>query len=241
MLMCRNRVWPAVVALSGLLLASLVFTPWASAYRGNALLTGFLNTSSGALFPPCPFIAYLLMGALLGIGAARATGGRRNVVVGLIAMTAVAWLMSQTPFIDRWWHSLGAWDNIQLLPNLFERVYKLGVIILVLCAIERAVTITGSVLRPAIAGLDYLSRNAFLIYFVHLSLIYGFCGIHLMWRWHRKSTWDQYAWRLATLYAGTVLVCWAFARIQQAIADLRERAAAAEAEAPMLAAVAEPA
>lgn len=232
MMVCRSRVGLAAAMVGVLLITSLALTPWATAYRGNPIITGWLNSSTGSMFTPFPFAAYLLLGAMLGIGAARASGGRRVVVGGLVVTTIAGYLLGETRVAIDWWHSLGTWEYMMPLPNLFERMWKLGVIGLVLFGIERAWPTVGRLLAPGMAVLEFFSRHALAAFFVHLSLLYGFLGIHFTHQWHRNSSWPQYAWRLAALYGMTVLLCLLIERVKQAIIATADRTRATQLPVP---------
>jgi uncharacterized membrane protein len=219
---CRTRQVVAAIGVAALGATALAATPWAMGYRGGEIVTGWLNGSNGSMFTPFPWLGYLLLGALLGMAAARPRWGRINLAAGLFALTAVGYVMGETEIAKTWWRSLGHYDHVYPLYNVFERLWKLGLIGLTLCGIEAAWPVVGRVLAPVSGVLEYFSRNALGAYFAHLTLLYGCLGVQFTQVWHKKSDWTQFTWRVALLIGGTVLVCHLLDRAKAAVAAAME-------------------
>jgi len=234
---CRGRNGLAAGTLVGLWLVLLFGTFWAAPYRGGEIVTGLLNNSNGSLFPVFPWCGYLLLGGAMGVLASHPTAGRQRLVIGIAFMTGLGLLLTMTPLGPRLWRPFAeAKFETYIVSNTFERLWKLGAVCLALLAISRAAQWTmlaraGSfAVRPAGAVLNYFSRTALSAYFVHLMLLYGFLGLQFTQMWHRRSTWDQYAWRVGVMYVLTAAVCHAMHKARLAIEGMIRTALAARDE-----------
>jgi uncharacterized membrane protein len=233
---CRGRNGVTVGALLGLWLALLLGTFWAAPYRGGEIVTGLLNNSNGSLFPVFPWCGYLLLGGAMGVLASHPTAGRRRLVIGLALMTGLGLLVAMTPVGPRLWRPFAeAKLETYLVSNTFERLWKLGAVCLALLAIERAtqwaaLARAAFAVRPVGGVLNYFSRTALSAYFVHLSLLYGFLGLQFTQVWHRRSTWDQYAWRVGVMFVLTAAVCHALHKARLAIEGVIRTTLAARGE-----------
>jgi len=220
---CRGRNALAAGLLAGLWVCVLGGTLFTTTYRGDHLWIGLINNSTGAMFPLMPWTGYMLLGGILGVFSSHPTRARLALVFGVGIMTALGAMLALTPVGDALWRSLdGRGLSTYMVSNAFERIWKLGVICLVLMAIERLTTAVGAVpwtrvFRLLGSPLEYFSKMSLSAYFVHLTLLYGFWGIQFTQVWHRKSSWQQYFWRMPVLIGMTALVCYGLHLVRRRI------------------------
>ena len=208
----RGKLAQTAFVLLATATAVLCASPWASRYRGGAVLTELLNSSTGSMFPLFPWLMYPLLGAAMGIAAAHPARGRSRLAAALLLLIAICGALSGTTWGERFWARFPDDDGIFWVRNAFERLWKLGLVCLALVGIEgasmRMERLTWSrIFRPIETLVSYFSSRALSAYFVHLGLIYGFLGLQFTRQWHRQSTWRQYAWRMLLVVAATAAIC----------------------------------
>jgi uncharacterized membrane protein len=164
---------PARFARIALGLSSLVVlaAPLAWGIDWTAVLpmpaAAYLSDATGSLFPFLPWGAYPLLGAALGVGCAACPEGgagfaRRVLLPAGALMSACGLALHQLPValpvpVDFWKTS----------PNLF--LIKAGAVLLVVGAVAHA----SRGLRRLPAPIQALSQESLLVYFVHVSVLYG--------------------------------------------------------------------
>ncbi len=131
------------------------------------VLSAYLSTATGSLFPLFPWAAYILFGAGLGAWFVRhAEGGGRRVdrVFALTGagMFAAGVLLHQVP--------IGPYGEIEfwtVSPNLF--LIKAGSVLVLLSAAVRATAARRALPR----AVTVLSRESLTVYLLHVCILYG--------------------------------------------------------------------
>ena len=237
---CRGKIPLTVGVLLALAAAIVTLTPWASRYRGGEVLTGWLNASNGSMFPLFPWLLYPLLGAVMGIAAGHPQRGRARLLGALAAMFLIGGTLSLSTWGEQFWTRFPADGGIFWVRNAFERLWKLGLLCMVLATLEMLAAPMSHwswtrVFRPVETVANFFSRYALPAYFVHLALIYGFLGLQFTRQWHRQSTWRQYTWRMLLVVIGTAAICHLLHLARRTITDAL-RALTAEPPPPHLAA-----
>jgi len=132
------------------------------------VLAGYLSPSTGSLFPLFPWGAYVLLGAGLGYIYARhdaariASFGNRVLIPGGVALLALAFIGTRTPFAP-----LGPTDFWSTSPSQF--LLRAGAVLLIFGALAH---VSQRISRPPYI-VQALAQESLLIYAVHLCIVYG--------------------------------------------------------------------
>ena len=206
----RAHLWLAASLLTALFLAVLACEPFAEAYAGPSVFGHLLNNKTGSDFPLTPCSAFLLLGAVMGVLAAR-LGSSTKHLFGLWAMVLVfGWSLWQLQLpIERLYNGYPTY----WLPAFGDRMWQLalagmGLLLLERCNWNRATGIL-SLPRKLLAFFGSMSLSA---YVIHLLLLYGvrFGSAHSIQftePLHDRCGWPGYWAMTLVVITATGLLC----------------------------------
>jgi uncharacterized membrane protein len=186
-----KRSWIGRVIMLTLAMTIFAICPMTELYRGNAILTGFINESNQSVFPLIPWLGYLFLGGFLGSVMASPTTGKRGLWSVLIAMLITGILLEYYLPVQRWYPDQA---DTWLLTNMGARIWRLSLLIGVLSLLEFISTPMPIMTRnPIFALFERFSSLALPAYCIHLTLLYGALGIGWPRIYHGRLDWPAYA------------------------------------------------
>jgi uncharacterized membrane protein len=195
-----NQPWVHRAMLLALAVLVFAICPMTELYRGNTILTGFINESNDSVFPLIPWLGYLFLGGFLGSVLADPTTGKRAIWPVLIALLIAGWLLEY--HLPAHWYPARA--DVWLLTNMGARIWRLAIAIGVLALLERLSPIVpGLTKNPLFALFELFSGWALPAYCIHLTLLYGALGNAWPRIYHGRLDWGAYAIYTAGIIAVT--------------------------------------
>ncbi len=185
--------WPKLhrVILLGLAAALFAVCPVTELYRGNSILTGFINESNESVFPLIPWLGYLFLGGFLGSMMANPISGKRRIWPVLLGMLIIGLLLEHFLPVQRWYPARA---DTWLLSNMGARIWRIAVLIALLAMLEQISTALPWLTKnPIITLFELFSSLALPAYCIHLMLLYGALGIGWPRIFHARLDWGSYA------------------------------------------------
>ncbi len=167
------------------------------------ILAGYLYPDTGSLFPLFPWLAYLIMGGVLGSYLAKNPSAFKSVNFSLMLGIVGFGLILISMIFDLFTHELG-YDNIvySATPNIV--FFRLGFVLVMNSVVSYIALKVDTIPRFIIL----VGRNTLLIYVVHLLILYGSAwnpGVSKIWE-NAFNGWQSFGAALIMLSLMTLLV-----------------------------------
>jgi uncharacterized membrane protein len=197
------------VVLAVLAAAAFVAAPFVEAPQTFGPVTGLINNALHVnTWPLVPWAAYGWVGAVIGLAAGRAQSTVGAMCMSFGALVVVGLMMSLSGPLVR---LVDAEANPYMLTNAGTRLWKLGVVGVLMLAFERG----GEKPWPNVGRLiDLLSRQSLVAYVGHLILIFGYWKFQPLNLFIGNVGWAGYLALTLMVLAGTTGLCLLVERMQ---------------------------